>query len=164
MSWLPEPDPAGEDYGYGAFMRRTAAILMGRNTYETAAGFDRWSYGITPVYVATSRPLRPKTATVTAVRGTPDDMLETVRRHIDGDLYLDGGALIRAFAERSLIDEITITLVPVILGDGEALFAGIKKRQKLRLTEATPYANGLVQLQYRPVVNGRPGGILTPES
>lgn len=154
LSWLPEPDPGGEDYGYGAFMRDTGAILMGRNTYETAASFDRWPYGTTPVFVATSRSLEPKTPTVRAVHGTPDEMLATVRRDTDGAVYLDGGSLIRSFADQGLIDEMTITLVPVVLGRGEPLFAGAAKRQALRLISATPYPNGLVQLRYVPSAGG----------
>jgi dihydrofolate reductase len=154
LSWLPDPDPGGEDYGYGSFMRQTAAILMGRNTYETAAGFDRWPYGNTPVFVATSRTLESKNSTVTAVHGTPPEMLATVRSHTDGGVYLDGGALIRAFAEDDLIEEMTITLVPVILGHGEPLFAGTAKRKKLELASATPYPSGLVQLRYLPIPVG----------
>jgi len=150
MSWLPDPDPPSEDYGYGAFMRSTAAILIGRNTYDTAASFDRWPYGDTPVYVATSRTLHSKTSTVAPVRGTPNEMLAIVRSHTDGAVYLDGGVLIRAFAEHHLIDEMTITLVPVILGRGTPLFAGTAERQTLQLVSATPYESGLVQLRYLP--------------
>ena len=59
LSWLPEPDGSGEDYGYHAFLAESAAILMGRATYETAAAFPDWPFGETPVFVATSRPLAP---------------------------------------------------------------------------------------------------------
>ena len=57
LSWLPAADAGGEDYGYGAFIAETAAILMGRSTYDVAAGFPNWPYGSLLVFVARSRPL-----------------------------------------------------------------------------------------------------------
>ena len=142
LSWLPAP-PAGEDFGYGAFMAATGALLMGRNTYEVAAGFDAWPYGETPVFVATTRPLEPVAPTVTA-------LLAAVRAVTDGGIYLDGGALIRAFLDAGLVDELTVSVVPVILGAGAPLFAGTAGRHALALQDVTAMAGGLVQLRYRP--------------
>ena len=148
LSWLPAVEPGGEDYGYGAFMAETEAILMGRRTYDVAAGFDRWPYGEMPVFVATSRPLEPAAPTVAAIAGPPSELLAEVRRHVDGSIYLDGGALIRSFAAADLIGELTITVVPIILGRGVPLFAGAPTRRALTLVSATPYPDGLVQLRY----------------
>ena len=83
--------------------------------------------------VATSRPLGdPIAPTVSAVSGTPRELLAKARevageRHV----YVDGGALIRSFLDEGLIDEMTITLIPVILGAGIPLFAGVRERHKL---------------------------------
>lgn len=85
LSWLPTREE-GEDYGYRAFLAQTTAILMGRVTYDVAAGFDAWPYGNLPVFVATSRPLDPIVPAVHAIRGTPAGMLATVRKHTDGQL------------------------------------------------------------------------------
>jgi dihydrofolate reductase len=73
-----------------------------------------------------------------------------VRARTEGALYLDGGALIRSFLSARLIDELTITVVDVILGEGVPLFAGLPERHQLRLLAATPYPSGLVQLRYVP--------------
>jgi dihydrofolate reductase len=86
--------------------------------------------------------------TVTALAGTAPELLADVRARIDGSIYLDGGALIRSFIDNHLVDEMTITIVPVILGGGSPLFAGTSKRQALRLLSASSYPNGLVQLRY----------------
>jgi dihydrofolate reductase len=152
LSWLPqlESDPSGEDYGYTAFIQGTGAILMGRRSYDVVAALGRWPYGDTPVFVATSRPLEPVTTTVTPVTGTAPELLAEVRARIDGSIYLDGGALIRSFLEDQLVDEMTITIVPVILGGGSPLFGGTSKRKALRLLSANSYPNGLVQLRYAP--------------
>jgi dihydrofolate reductase len=148
LSWLPEPDP-NEDYGYAAFIAETGAILMGRGTYDVAAGFPEWPYGDTPVYVATSRPLEPVAKTVKAVKGTPGKMLATARRKAgDDDVYLDGGALIRSFLDAGLVDDLVVTLVPVILGSGAPLFAGTAARQALVPHETRIFPSGLTQLRY----------------
>jgi dihydrofolate reductase len=150
LSWLEGSGGGGggEDYGYAAFMAGTAAILMGRRTYDVVAGFDSWPYGDTPVFVATSRPLEPAAPTVAAIAGGPAELLAAVRARIDGALYLDGGALIRSFLDDGLVDELTVTVVNVILGAGVPLFAGVARRWRLELVAAAPYASGLVQLRY----------------
>jgi dihydrofolate reductase len=124
---------------------------MGRSTYDVAAGFELWPYGTLPVLVATSRPLDPVADTVVPVSGTPAELLEAVRRQTDGHVYLDGGALIRSFLDAGLVDELVVTIVNVILGSGAPLFAGVARSQRLELTSATPYPNGLVQLRYAPI-------------
>jgi dihydrofolate reductase len=149
LSWLPPPHE-DEDYGYGALLAATGAILLGRATYEVAAAYPGWPYGETPVFVATSRPLDPVVPSVMAVSGTPRQLLAAVRTETSGGVYLDGGALIRSFLDARLIDELTVTVVPVILGAGVPLFAGTGGRHRLRLAAARPYPNGLVQLHYLP--------------
>jgi dihydrofolate reductase len=147
LSWLPE-GPDVEDHGYGAFFAEMAAMLIGRGTYDTAAAFGEWPYGETPVFVATSRPLEPAAPTVTAIAGEAPELLAAVRAQVAGPIYLDGGALIRSFLDAGLVDELIVTVVPVILGRGIPLFAGTARRHELRLVAATPYPSGLVQLRY----------------
>ena len=150
LSWLPGPDESGEDYGYHDFLANTAAILMGRATYDVVASFAAWPYGEIPVFVATTRPLDPIGPTVHPIAGTPQALLGAVRAHTGGAVYLDGGALIRSFLAEDLIDELTVTIVGVILGAGVPLFAGTTRRHGLTLVAATPYPSGLVQLRYIP--------------
>lgn len=102
LSWLPEG--GGEDHGYNEFMAATAAILIGRITYDVVLGFDGWPYGDTPVFVATSRPLDPVVPGVRAVGGEPEQILAAVRAVTDGNIYLDGGVLIRQFMAAGLIE------------------------------------------------------------
>ena len=123
LSWLPDPRP-GEDFGYAAFMARTGAILMGRSTYEVAAGFDGpWPYGDTPVLVATRRELdAPAAPTVEAGERDAGGARRRSRTSaaVGRDIYLDGGDLVRQVLDAGLVDELTITVIPVILGAGVA--------------------------------------------
>lgn len=150
LSWLPQPEPGGEDYGFGAHMAQTAAILMGRSTYDVAAAMEGpWWYGETPVFVVTSRPLDPVAPSVKAVSGDPVELVAAVQAEIgDGGIYVDGGRLIRSLLDAGLIDELVVTIVPVILGAGAPLFAGVARRHQLQLVGSQAYENGLVQLRY----------------
>jgi dihydrofolate reductase len=150
LAWLPESDP-DEDYGYSAFLAETDAILMGRGTYDVAAGFPEWPYGKIPVFVATSRQLQHAAATVKAISGTPAKLLSTVRKKVKGGIYLDGGTLIRAFLDAGALDELVVTIVPVVLGAGAPLLAGTIARHRLVPRETRTYASGLVQLRYEVV-------------
>ena len=66
------------------------------------------------------------------------------------DVYLDGGTLIRQASYAGLIDELTLTLVPVILGAGTPLFAGVERRRQFEHVSSETFADGLVQIRYRP--------------
>jgi dihydrofolate reductase len=150
LSWLPEG--GGEDHGYDEFMAEIGAVLMGRATYDVVQGMEGpWPFGDTPVFIATSRPLEPVVSTVRAVAGEPEQILAAVRGVVTaGGIYVDGGALIRQFLAAGLIDDLTVTIVPVILGTGTPLFAGLPERHRLTLTGSQSYGSGLVTLKYLP--------------
>ncbi len=140
----------GEDHGYEAFFARVDALVIGRGTYDTVLGFPSWPYGRKRVIVCTGRPANPAhgeelwSGPPRALAGRLDR--EGVRR-----VYLDGGALIRSFLRDGLpVDELTINVVPLILGAGRPLFATGLPELPLRLLEAKSYPSGLVQLRYAP--------------
>ena len=66
------------------------------------------------------------------------------------DVYLDGGELIRSALGADLVDEITVTMIPVVLGAGRPLFAGVGERHELRLEHHRALGRGLVELVYVP--------------
>ena len=84
-----------------------------------------------------------------AVSGTPQELLAAVRADVgEGGIYLDGGALIRSFLDAGLVDEVTVTVIPVILGEGMPLFAGASAMHALRLEQSRELGAGIVQLRY----------------
>lgn len=147
LSWLPDGH-AGEDYGYEAFMAGVGAILMGRRTYDVVEGFGTgWPYGDTPVFVVTSRPFETDKPTVRPVSGTPVEILARVREVTDGGVYVDGGHVIRQFLDAGLVDEATITVIPVDLGDGVPLFVTDQQRARLRQVDRRVFPSGVEQVQ-----------------
>lgn len=151
ISWLTAYNGPDEDYGYAEFYAGVGAVILGARTYREALGFGAWPYAGKTTYVVTTRPLdaRPDAA-IQAFTGDMADLVAQIRRATDQDIWLvGGGRLLTAFSNQRLVDEIILTLVPLILGDGIPLFQGSVVEQSLQLTGSQVYANGLVQLRYR---------------
>lgn len=172
LSWLPAPaesptETSAEspesptDFGFAAFLEKTGALLMGRRTFDIVAGFDGpWPYGKIPLVVPTHRSLFAKESITSEVHLIQGDIQTVVAQAKEiaaasGEghhVYIDGGALIRQALDAGLIDEMTVTLIPVVLGKGIPLFAGAEKRHTLELIRHQVYAqNGLASMTYRVV-------------
>lgn len=151
LDWLDGHGEGDAEDTFTPFMKQIGALLMGRRTYDVVCGFDApWPYGETPVLVASSRPVEPKVPTVRGVSGDIHAVVAAAKEAAgDRDVYLDGGALIRAALDEGLVEELVVTMIPYILGDGVPLFAGVSKRKKLELVEGRPIGGGMVQLVYR---------------
>jgi dihydrofolate reductase len=130
LSWLDDTDsdPAVEPgtVEYSAFMEQIGALLMGRRTYDMVMGFDvAWPYGSTPVFVATSRPLQDAPSTVIACSGDIHDLCEQARQSAGTqDVYIDGGDIISQALDADCVDEMILSVVPVLLGKGVPLYNG----------------------------------------
>lgn len=150
LDWLPATDSDVEDT-FTPFMAGIGALLMGRRTYEVARGFDGpWPYGDTPVLVVTKQLLSGAPSSVTTVAGDLATLVRVAKEAAGGrDVYVDGGTLIRSMLDAGLIHEVTVTLVPLVLGMGIPLFAGCYHRHSLELVSSRPIGCGLVQVTYR---------------
>jgi dihydrofolate reductase len=150
LSWLPHDDAPGEGaVDFDRFLSDVGAMLMGRRTYDVVQGFDAWAYGDTPVLVPTHRPLTSTQPTVRAVQGAIDALLDEALELADGaDVYVDGGDLVRQALEVDRLDELIVTLVPVVLGGGVPLFGS--RTAPLGFTFDPPATYGtMVQLRAR---------------
>jgi dihydrofolate reductase len=146
LDWL---DPFhGEEHGYAAFFAGVDALVIGRGTYDTVLGFPEWPYGGKRVIVFTSRPGAPRHGEE-LWSGEPSALAERLDREGVRRAYLDGGALIRSFLREGLVDELTINVIPLVLGSGIPLFASGLPETPLRFVESRSYPSGLVQMKYR---------------
>lgn len=149
LDWLPQgdPDATDDDHGYAAFVADRDVLVMGRATYDTVVGFDvGWPYEL-PVVVLTHRPLTdpPPGADVATASGPVGEVVAALGRQGRTSAYVDGGAVIQQFLAADLLDQLTITVVPVVLGDGIRLFGDVPADR--RFVAGTPrlVAGGLVQ-------------------
>jgi dihydrofolate reductase len=150
IDWLHGGEGGG-DYGYAGFISTVDQIVMGRNTYEKVLTFGGWPYE-RKVIVLTSRDLtipEQLSGKVEAHHLRPSDLLRQLEAQNVKHIYLDGGATIQGFLREGLVDEITITTIPVLIGEGLPLFGPLNQDIKLELLASRSFPNGFVQTQYR---------------
>jgi dihydrofolate reductase len=147
FDFLPE---APEPHGYDEFFATVDALLIGRKTYETVLGFGAWPYGTRPVFVLSTRPLAPPPAdaVVEHLSGTPDEIMGQLARRGFHHVYVDGGQTVQGFLRAGLIDQITITSVPVLIGSGIRIFGNLERDVRLQHVTTRQFPSGLVQSEY----------------
>ena len=144
--------PADEDCGYAAFMSDVDVLVMGRRTFEQVLGFDDWPYGATPVVVMSSGGVSIPAGIadrVSATRESPRALAERLGAGRAKHLYIDGGLTVQSFLAEGLIDDFTITVVPILLGEGKPLFGKLPGDVRLEHVKTHAYAFGYVQHVYR---------------
>ncbi|MEM9643467.1 MAG: dihydrofolate reductase family protein [Planctomycetota bacterium] len=146
------PNPNGLDFGHGELINRIDAIVMGRKTFETVCGFDGpWPYS-KPVFVW-SRTLstlpEPMEGDVRLISGTPAAIQTKLLLEGHQNLYIDGGTTIQSFLTEDLVDEMIITVLPVLLGGGSRLFGQLAERLNFVHIKTEVMLNAMVQSHYQ---------------
>jgi dihydrofolate reductase len=141
------------DYGYDAFMADVDALVMGRTTWDTEVGFGvAWPFGTRRVVVCTHRPLdqvpNDAAAFVSSHAGALTPLLEQLAREGGQHVYLDGGATVRAALAEDVVDALTLTVMPELLGAGRPLFGAGVPPSRWELAGLDRWPNGAVQLRY----------------
>jgi dihydrofolate reductase len=152
IDWLGAVQRPGEDYGFRAFFDSVDALVIGRRTYEAALGFADWPYAGKRCLVLSHAALRPRHGEE-IYAGDPQPVLERLAAEGVRRVYVDGGLVVSAFLAAGLVDDLTISVIPVLLGDGARLFGPGGVEEGLALLACRAFPSGLVQLEYR--VSGR---------
>jgi dihydrofolate reductase len=152
LDWLEAAARPGEDYGYDDFMATVDAMAMGRGTYDHIGGLDPLPFGARELFVFTHRPPAPRDG-VTFWESSPRDALAHWEAKGLGRVYVDGGTLISSFLAEGLIDDFTLTKIPLLLGEGRPLFHPIARATDLRLDDVRSFPSGIVNLHYSRVAD-----------
>jgi dihydrofolate reductase len=165
LGWLDQARaqiPEGNDCGYSEMYGSIDAVVMGRASFEKVLSFNiPWPYADRHVYVLTRGSVSAVTfpedlkekVTVVQISG-PQELKDFCKRIVDQKkfkrLYIDGGQVIDSFFEIGFVDEMTITVIPVLLGEGIRLFGG-KSVALLKLlgVQHFNYGRGLMQMKYK---------------
>ena len=132
---------------------------MGRKTYEKVLSFGKWPYGSKPVIVLSSNKIEipdQLAQTVSHSSESPKKLCERLAKEGAKRLYIDGGITIQRFLAKGLINDLTITVIPVILGSGIPLFGNLKEDIPLKHIATKTYEFGFVQLTYEVVKKEHP--------
>lgn len=148
VSWLdPFHDPE-DDFGWADFFGSIDALLMGRKTWDVVQQFP-WPYGDKSVYVRTRREL-PARNGEQAVSGAIAEILSDLAGRGHQHVYVDGGVTVQDALAAGLVDEVTLSTIPVVLGDGIPLFQKGWGPHRWTLARTRGSRIGLVQSTYIP--------------
>jgi len=158
LDWLTDPPaeprhvPAYGDQNappdYDAFTSQVTHLVMGRGTYEKVLTFDPWPYARFRVVVIS-----------TSLDAGHDDRFDVVPSIDEAcaildqeratQVYIDGGQIVTEFLTAGLIDELTISRAPVILGAGLPLFHTLPTETRLIHLGTSTTASGMTNTRYR---------------
>jgi len=148
LDWLSIVEKKGEDYGYARFMASIDALVIGRKTYETALGLGGWPYAAKRCIVLTHQSFCPKHGEELH-SGSLEALVDKLGAEGVKRVYVDGGNVIRQFFAKGLVDDVTISIIPILLGAGVSLFGEMGREARLELVETRSFDTGLVQVEYR---------------
>lgn len=147
------PTGGGEPHGYSEFIATVDALVIGRKTYEVVLAFDEWPYGDKAVIVLSTQALAtaPAGAKVERMSGNPQEIASQLAARGIQHVYVDGGLTIQGFLRAGLVQRLTITRVPVLIGSGIPVFGAIARDIALKHVATHQYASGLVKSEYEVV-------------
>jgi dihydrofolate reductase len=151
LSFLNLMQLEGEDYGYQAFVDSVDTVIVGRRTYDWVVnqGYD-FPHTDKECYILSSQP-RQKQGSLTFYQGDLKELVQRLKSsNSSKHIFCDGGAqVVHQLLAAQLIDEIILSVVPVLLGAGTRLFNDDRPQQTLELLSSKSYESGLLQLHYR---------------
>lgn len=153
LDWLMKHETPGEDLGYDAFMASVDGLVMGRGSYETVLGFGQWPYE-KPVVVMSktlsAADLPPELeGKVRFSELDPPELMQSLEAQGWSRAYIDGGKLVQSFIRCGLIEDVILTTIPILIGEGLPLFGPVESDIDLELLSSTPFKCGFVQTHYR---------------
>lgn len=154
LDWL-EHDTGGEDYGFATFREGLDGLILGRRTYEQVLGFGvEWPYdGLTTVVWSRSLTsadvppaLRDKKVEVSGL--APGQLLTSLGERGIERVWVDGGQTLQAFLAAGLVDFLTVSRIPVLIGEGRSLFGALPSDVTLEHLATRSFESGVVQTDY----------------
>ena len=154
LTWLTDAPPrehAAEEGTHPALVWETFSptvdtLVMGRTTYDTVSGFDEWPFeGKDVIVLSTTLDTSEHGQVVRSVDEARTRLTETGARRV----YVDGGRTIQSFLSAGLVDEITVSVAPVLIGHGSRLFGELDGDVLLTLRGLhSTGGDGLVRMTY----------------
>ena len=150
IDWLTQYASDDAVHAYEEFMNGIDAIVIGRGTFEKILTFPSWPYEKKAFVLSTSLKQLPDTlkdkATLLSMK--PKELLSYLSGMGFSSIYIDGGKVIQGFLKEDLINELIISKVPVLIGNGIPLFGFLNADLKFKHIRTEIQSNGLVRSYY----------------
>ncbi|GIM58346.1 dihydrofolate reductase family protein [Capnocytophaga canimorsus] len=152
LSFLSIVEKEGEDYGFERFISTVDTLIIGRKTYDWVVNaVGEFPHKEKTVYVLTKTE-RPSAGNIHFYTGDISLLIGKLKKESRQNIYCDGGAqIVNELLKGDLLDELIISVIPILVGNGTKLFNDNRPEQPLKLISVTPYDTGLVQLHYKKI-------------
>ena len=149
ISFLDIVSIENEDYGYSDFYQSVDTVIIGRKTYDKIISLiNEFPHKYKLSYILT-RQERESKDNIIYYNGNLAELINNLKMKDGKDIFIDGGAeIVRQLIDLKLIDEMYISIIPILLGNGIRLFDQ-EKESKLKLIESEHFVSGLVKLHYQ---------------
>jgi len=138
-----------EDYGMTDFFKTIDATLMGGKTYRQIVSAGERLYPVKTNYVCTRNPDQPNSQNLVFISDHAAEFVQKLKIESGKNIWLCGGSeIIDILLKADLIDEMMLSIHPLILGGGLPLFKNQDRRISFKLTGCVNYRSGLVQATY----------------
>ncbi|CAN5544916.1 dihydrofolate reductase family protein [soil metagenome] len=139
-----------QDYGLTDFSNSIDTIFFGRKSYELIRRENYTDYYKSyKQYVFSTTLTQPDDKTVAIISNDAITAIHKIKNEQGKNIWLFGGAsLVSFFMKENLVDELMLSVHPILLGSGKSLFENLDTRKQLKLTNSITYDTGLVQLFY----------------
>jgi dihydrofolate reductase len=150
LSFLSLIQSTGENYGYDDLKKSIDTVIMGRKTFDwVMKQIGGVPHPDTNTYII-SRTKRPDIGKTRFYTENLTELVHKLKEEKGKNIYCDGGAeIVSELLKEQLIDEIIISIIPVLLGEGTRLFKDGRPEQELTLVSAKQFKSGLAQLHYK---------------
>ena len=155
VSWFDTSDNYEKgvtEQNAGEFLKTIDCYVMGSRTYEHALELSKsygWPYGDVPTIVVSHRTLPIDRQNIKIYSGDLRKLVnERLKPHFKSVWVVGGAMLVKDFIRLKLADEIRLSIMPIILGEGILFFDHIGQEQALHLKDVTAYKSGMVELCY----------------
>ena len=152
LDWLMKQKTEGEEHGHAAFMDSVDGIVMGSGSFRTVLTFDDWPYE--KLVIVLSKTIAPNDipealrGKVTVSTLEPRQLMQSLTLQGWKRVYIDGGKIIQSFMREGLISDMTLSVVPILIGKGKRMFGPLNADIDLRLLESKAFPSGLVTSRY----------------
>lgn len=155
VSWFETADhyaKGAAEPDYEAFLKTIDCYVMGAHTYEHALELSKnygWAYGDIPTIVVSNRNLPIERPNIEIYAGDLNQLVQERLKPKYNSVWVIGGALLaKEFMHLKLADEIRLSILPIILGEGKPFFDQLQQEYPLHLKDVTAYQSGMVELWY----------------
>ena len=150
LDFLSIVEKKGEDYGYAQFIATVDTVILGRKTYDwIMRHVPEFVHADKTTYVIT-RTAKPSTGSTHFYTGEMSELVAQLKSSEGKNIFIDGGAeVVHECLKHDLIDEMIISYIPILIGEGVRLFKDGRPEQRLELISSKSFDTGLLQVHYR---------------